>query len=67
VSAFVRLIPFLTILIALFAVYQLVAAVIFAARSQWGFTALYVLMAVAGFVLARTLWGNRKSLMQRSE
>ena len=66
-AAFFRLIPVLTILIAVFALYQLVAAVIFAVRAEWGFTALYVLMSIAGFVLARTLWTNRKMLAGRRE
>jgi hypothetical protein len=67
VSAFSKLVPFLTILIAVFAVYQLVAAIIFAARGEWGFTALYVLMSIAGAALARTLWINRAKLTGKPE
>ena len=66
-SAFSKLVPFLTILIAVFAVYQLVAAIIFAARGEWGFTALYVLMSIAGAALARTLWINRAKLTGKPE
>ena len=62
-SSFLRLIPFLTVIISGLAIYQLYGAVMFAARGDWGMTILYGLLAVAGFVLAWTLWSNRRKLL----
>ncbi len=61
-SAFARLIPLLLIIISGFALYQLFVAMLFASRQQWGFAALYILMALAGGALARMLWINKKRL-----
>ena len=61
-AAFARLIPLLLVVIGGFVLYQLFVAVLFASRQQWGFTALYALMAIAGAALARTLWINKRRL-----
>ncbi len=61
-SAFARLVPLLLIIISGFALYQLFVAMLFASRQQWGFAALYILMALAGAALARMLWINKKRL-----
>ena len=66
-AAFLRLSPFLTVLIAVFAVYQLVTALYMASRQQWPFAALYAVMAIAGAALARALWINRKKYAQPRE
>ena len=66
-AAFLRLSPFLTVLIAAFALYQLVTALYLASRQQWPFAALYAVMAIAGAALARALWINRKKYSRRSE
>jgi hypothetical protein len=62
-AAFLRLIPFLVVIISGLAIYQLYGAVMFATRGDWGMMALYGLLAVAGFVLAWTLWSNRRKLL----
>ena len=61
-GSFGKLIPFLIVLVSAFALYQLFAAVLFAVRGAWGFTVLYVLMAIAGGALARMLWINKARL-----
>ena len=45
-----------------FALYQLFMAVVLAARGQWPFAALYAVMSIAGWALARTLWINKRKL-----
>lgn len=62
VSSFGKLIPALLVIIGIFAVYQLVAAVVYGMRQAWGFAGLYLLMSIAGAALARTLWINRRKL-----
>jgi hypothetical protein len=61
-STFARLLPILTIVIAAFALYQLFTAIMLAARGQWPFAALYAVMSIAGWALARTLWINKRKL-----
>lgn len=65
--AFFRLVPFLTVLIVAFALYQLFAALLFASRQQWGFAGLYAVMAIAGGALARALWMHRRKLSHPRE
>jgi hypothetical protein len=62
VGSFGKLIPFLLVLVSIFGVYQLAAAVLFAARGNWPFAGLYVVMSLAGFALARSLWINKARL-----
>ena len=59
-SAFGRLIPFLTVIIVLFALFQVFASVNLGIRGQYPFAALYGVFAIAGFALARALWVNRR-------
>lgn len=61
-SSFAKLIPALLVIIGIFAIYQLVAAGVYGMRGDLGFAAIYLLMAVAGAALARTLWINRRKL-----
>ena len=61
-GSFGKLIPFLLVLVSAFALYQLVAAILFAARGNWPFAGLYAVMAIAGVALARTLWINKARL-----
>lgn len=58
-SAFGRLIPLLTIVILLFALYQVFASASLGIRGEYAFAALYGVFAIAGFALARALWANR--------
>lgn len=57
-----RLVNLLLFVVSAFALYQLVAAISFAARQQWAFAGLYAVMAIAGGALARALWLNRRKL-----
>lgn len=61
-SAFARLIPFLSIVICLLALYQIYGAVMFAMSGQLGFGLFYGLFGFGGFVLAWALWSNRGKL-----
>lgn len=61
-SAFARLIPFLTAVICLLALYQIYGGMMFALSGQYAFAAFYALFGFGGFVLAWTLWSNRKKL-----
>ena len=66
-STFVRLIPLLLVVIALFAIYQLIVAVMLALKGEWAFAAIYLLMTFAGFALARTLWASRQKAARAPE
>ncbi len=57
--AFAKLIPFLTIIIGLLALYQFYGAAMFALSGQYAFGAFYALFGFAGLVLAWALWSNR--------
>ena len=61
-SAFARLIPFLSIVICLLALYQFYGEVMFALSGQVGFAIFYALFGFGGFVLAWALWSNRRKL-----
>ena len=61
-GTFARLLPLLTIVIAGFALYQLFMALMLATRGQWPFAALYAVMSIAGWALARVLWVNKRKL-----
>ncbi len=60
--SFARLIPFLVVVIALLALYQLYGAFLAAGAGNWPFAAFYALFGFAGFVLVRALWTHRKGL-----
>jgi membrane associated rhomboid family serine protease len=60
VRAFARLIPLLTIVISLLALYQIYGAVMFAISGQIAFGLFYALFGFAGLVLAWSLWSNRR-------
>lgn len=60
--AFTKLIPILLFIICAFAIYQLILAVMLVSRGEWPIAALYLLMAIAGGALARTLWVSRQKL-----
>ncbi|HXV15932.1 MAG TPA: hypothetical protein VD758_04090 [Gemmatimonadaceae bacterium] len=59
-SAFGRLIPFLTVIVSLMAFYQLYTSVTIGLRGEYAFAAFYGVFALAGFALARALWINRR-------
>ena len=59
-TAFGRLIPFLTVIVILLALVQLYTAATFGVRGEYGFAAFYGVFALAGFALARALWVNRR-------
>jgi hypothetical protein len=54
--------PLLLVLIAGFALYQLFVALMLASRGQWPFAALYAVMSMAGWALARMLWINKRKV-----
>jgi hypothetical protein len=60
--AFARLIPFLTAVIFLLALYQIYGAVLFGLSGQYAFAAFYALFGFGGFVLGWVLWSNRKKM-----
>jgi hypothetical protein len=62
VSAFGRLIPFLTVIIVGFALFQLYTAIMYFAHRQYIGAALNLVFSFAGFALARALWTNRRKL-----
>lgn len=57
--AFAKLIPFLTLIIGLLALYQFYGASMFAVSGQYGFAVFYAIFGFAGLVLAWALWSNR--------
>lgn len=59
-STFARLMPLLLVMIAGFALYQLFVALMLASRGEWPFAALYAVMSMAGWALARMLWINKR-------
>ena len=61
-SAFGRLIPLLTVIVALFGVYQLFTAIMYLSQRQYIGAALNLVFSFAGFALARALWTNRRKL-----
>ncbi|HEX2723392.1 MAG TPA: hypothetical protein VHM24_10765 [Gemmatimonadaceae bacterium] len=63
-SAFARLIPFLTIVISLLAIYQIYGAIMFALSGQYAFAAFYALFGFGGFILAWALWSHRRKFLQ---
>jgi hypothetical protein len=54
--------PLLLVMIAGFALYQLFVALMLASRGQWPFAALYAVMSLAGWALARMLWINKRKV-----
>ena len=62
-SAFGKLIPLLTAIVVVFALFQLYTAIMFLTQRQYGFGAFNLVFSFAGFALARALWTNRRKLM----
>lgn len=62
-SAFGKLIPLLTVVIVVFALFQLYTAIMFLAQRQYAFGAFNLVFGFAGVALARALWINRRKLM----
>ena len=62
-SAFGRLIPLLTVIVVVFALFQLYTAIMFLVNSQYAFGAFNLVFSFAGLALARALWTNRRKLM----
>jgi len=60
--SFIRLLPAFIVVVSGFALYQAFAAVLFAIGKDWPMAGLYALLAIAGMVIARTLWLNRAKL-----
>ena len=58
-TSFVKLIPLLVTIIALFAIFQLYTAIMYGAHANYTFAALYIVLAFAGAALARALWVQR--------
>jgi hypothetical protein len=62
-SGFGRLIPLLTIVVVLFALFQLYTAIMYLAQREYIGASLNLVFSFAGFVLARALWTNRQRFM----
>ena len=62
-SAFGKLIPLLTAIVAVFALFQLYTAIMFLVHRQYAFGAFNLVFSFAGLALARALWTNRRKLM----
>ena len=62
VSAFGRLIPLLTVIVVVFALYQLYTAIMYLGQRQYIGASLNLVFSFAGFALARALWTNRRKL-----
>ena len=58
-----RLIPLLTIVVVLFALFQLYTAIMYLGQREYIGASLNLMFSFAGFVLARALWTNRKRFM----
>jgi hypothetical protein len=63
VSGFARLIPLLTIIVTLFAVFQLFTAIVHLTHREYIGAALNFVFSFAGFALGRALWTNRRKFM----
>jgi hypothetical protein len=63
VSGFGRLIPLLTVVVVLFALFQLFTAIVYLSRRQYVGASLNLVFSFAGFALARALWTNRQKFM----
>jgi len=61
-STFGRLIPFLIVIVAAFALFQLYTAIMFLANRQYAFAAFNLVFSFGGLALARALWINRARL-----
>ena len=59
-SGFGRLIPLLTVVTVLFALFQLYTAIMFLAQREYVGASFNLVFSFAGFVLARALWTNRQ-------
>jgi len=53
---FIRLVPFLLVIVVLFALLQGYSAVAYAISGNYPFAALYGVLAIAGLAIARGLW-----------
>jgi hypothetical protein len=62
VSAFGRLIPFLTAIVVVFSLFQLYTAIMALAQKAYPVAALNLVFSFAGIALARALWTNRTKL-----
>jgi uncharacterized protein YqgC (DUF456 family) len=61
-STFARILPVLLIVVAGFALYQLFIALTLASKGQWPFAAVFTLMSIAGWALARVLWNAKRKM-----
>jgi hypothetical protein len=61
-STFARFLPILLIVVAGFALYQLFVALTLASQGQWPFAAVFGLMSIAGWALARVLWNAKRKM-----
>jgi hypothetical protein len=61
-STFARFLPILLIVVAGFALYQLFMALTLASQGQWPFAAIFALMSIAGWALARVLWNAKRKM-----
>jgi hypothetical protein len=62
-SGFGRLIPLLTVVVILFALFQLFTAIVYLAQRQYIGASMNFVFSFAGLALARALWTNRKKFM----
>ncbi len=62
--SFARFLPLLLVIVAGFALYQLFIALTLAANGQWPFAAVFGLMSIAGWALAKVLWNAKRKMSQ---
>ncbi|HEX6574725.1 MAG TPA: hypothetical protein VF042_07105 [Gemmatimonadaceae bacterium] len=58
-SAFGRLIPFLTVIVIVFSLLQLYTAIVSMVNKEYVVAAINIVFSFAGVALARALWTNR--------
>ena len=66
-SAFIRFVPVLLVVVGLFALLQLYSAIVYIIHGEYGFGALYAVLAIAGLAIARGLWIQRRTFQAHKE
>jgi hypothetical protein len=66
-SGFLKLVPFLLLIVVVFALVQAYTAITLVRSGNYAFSALYGVLAIAGLALARGLWVQRQRMQSRKE
>ena len=59
---FAKLIPFLILIVVMFALLQLYSAIVLLSQRSYAMGSLYLVFSFAGLALARALWTTRRRL-----